>query len=227
MSEDVFHLPEMVDKERQDACRKRLMQGNTLLASLDRADRLLAIATEKHELDAVKLFYRMLREVAIERRLREQADRAEGGITLARTRLGEMQTDARKDNPGGDRKTPGSIIPTREGLISNAEKKERVVNKKLGERGSAEVKRTVDAFLDEGVPPTPGRVLRQMDVEDVAGVPEQPLPAWRVDVSVAWRMEGAVVHADDEAGARHEAAKAVRDAFVLADNMNVDVRREE
>ena len=141
--------------------RRELMTATSLLPVLDKLDLAADTAEDVEGVQAVLEGYVMVEAVASERRLREQANRAEGGVTRQRTKLGRMQEDARKDNVptsgrgGGDR-----IVPDRGQSYSKAERNERSINNRLAEIGDERVAEVVIDLVDAGERPTPAKVIK-------------------------------------------------------------------
>ena len=142
--------------------KQELMDAKSLLPVIGMLEKREEIADTEDELAAVTEGFVMVEAVASERRLREQANRAEGGVTRCRAKLGALQTDLRKENPGGDRKTEGSIVPKKEQLISPADRKARSTNKRLGKTiGPEKVAEVVEELVSEGERPTAAKVIKR------------------------------------------------------------------
>ena len=126
--------------------RQALMAAPSLLPVLDRLDEAKAQAHDADSIQAVLEGFVMVEAVATERRLREQANRAEGGVTVLRARLGGLTPDGRKAGPGR-----GKHLPVSEGVLLPADHKERHVNKKLGKTvGEPKVAEVVEALVEAG-----------------------------------------------------------------------------
>ena len=131
-----------------------LMVADSLLPCLDMLDMASEEAKDEASVRHLLEGYVMVDAVARERKLSEQANRAEGGVTRLRARLGALTPDARKAGPGR-----GKQVTKKEPVFSPAEKKERHQNKKLAEIGEEKVAEVAEKLIEEGVRPTPRKVI--------------------------------------------------------------------
>ena len=145
--------------------RQELMMARSLLPVLDTLDRLADEAEDEAGVRQVLEGYVMVDAVARERGLREQANRAEGGVTILRAKLGAMTKDGRKAGPGR-----GKQVPKKEPVLSGAEKKDRHQNKKLAQidrKEPGKVKKTVEALLEQGERAPPAKVIKVVEAPPV------------------------------------------------------------
>lgn len=131
--------------------RGALMKRGDLRPVLDMLDEAAEVAQDVERAECVLEGYVMVDAVARERGLREQANRAEGGVTRLRARIGALTPDGRKGRSG---KTSH-----RNDVLSSAERNQRYANKRLAKVGEARVAAVVERLVEAGERPTPEKVL--------------------------------------------------------------------
>lgn len=143
-----------MDKAIAMPSHTELMQARSLLPVLGMLDGVAKLAGEDADrVQAVLEGYAMVEAVAKERRLREQADRAEGGVVRMRAKLGALTPDGRKGRSGK------TLPPDK--VLTPSDHQTRHVNRKLAQVGETKVAETVETLLGEGERPTPAKVLKR------------------------------------------------------------------
>ena len=138
-------------KEMVIPSKSDLMVASSLLPYLDTLDEMAEAAQEEDAVRQLLEGYVMVDAVARERKLSEQANRAEGGVTRLRARLGALTPDGRRGRSGKTSST-GDVL-------TSSQQNERHQNKQLAKIGEKKVAEVADTLIKDGVRPTPRKVI--------------------------------------------------------------------